>query len=130
MEIPKDLKYAKTHEWVRVEGDVAYIGITDYAQEQLGDIVYVEMPAAGDSYQKDEEAATVESVKAASAIYTPVAGTVKEINPELENTPELINQRPYQAFIFAIQFSDAAGLDDLLDAQSYQKHVEQEKESH
>ena len=130
MEIPKDLKYAKTHEWVRVEGDVAYVGISDYAQEELGDIVYVEMPATGDSYEKGEEAATVESVKAASAIYTPVAGTVKEINPELENAPELINQKPYQAFIFAVQFSDAAGLDDLLDAESYRKHVEQETAGH
>jgi len=130
MEIPKDLKYAKTHEWVRIEGDVAYIGISDYAQEELGDIVYVEMPASGDSYEKGEEAATVESVKAASAIYTPVAGTVKEINPELESTPELINQKPYQAFIFAIQFSDASGLEELLDAQGYQEHVEQEKASH
>jgi glycine cleavage system H protein len=130
MEIPKDLKYAKTHEWVRVEGDVAYIGISDYAQEELGDIVYVEMPAAGDSYQKGEEAATVESVKAASAIYTPVAGTVKETNAELEGTPELINQKPYQAFIFAVHFSDASGLDELLDAESYRKHVEQEKAGH
>lgn len=130
MEIPKDLKYAKTHEWVRVEGDVAYIGISDYAQDELGDIVYVEMPAAGESYKKGEEAATVESVKAASAIYTPVAGTVKEINPELESTPELINQKPYQAFIFAIQFSDASGLDELLDAQGYQEHVEQETAGH
>ncbi|UCF97907.1 MAG: glycine cleavage system protein GcvH [Spirochaetaceae bacterium] len=130
MEIPKDLKYAKTHEWVRVEGEVAYVGISDYAQEELGDIVYVEMPAAGDSYDKGEEAATVESVKAASAIYTPVAGTVEKINPELEGTPELINQQPYQAFIFAIRFSDASGLDQLLDAESYQKHVEQEKASH
>jgi glycine cleavage system H protein len=130
MEIPKDLKYAKTHEWVRVEGGVAYIGISDYAQEELGDIVYVEMPATGDSYEKGEEAATVESVKAASAIYTPVAGTVEKINPELEGAPELINQKPYQAFILAIRFSDASGLDALLDAESYEKHVEQEKASH
>jgi glycine cleavage system H protein len=130
MEIPKDLKYAKTHEWVRVEGEVAYVGISDYAQEELGDIVYVEMPAAGDSYEKSEEAATVESVKAASPIYTPVAGTVKEINPELESTPELINQKPYQAFIFAIHFSDTSGLDELLDAQGYREHVEQEKADH
>jgi glycine cleavage system H protein len=130
MEIPKDLKYAKTHEWVRVEGDVAYIGISDYAQEELGDIVYVEMPGTGDSYDKGEEAATVESVKAASAIYTPVAGVVQEINPDLESTPELINQKPYQAFIFAIQFSDASGLDELLDAEGYREHVEQEKAGH
>jgi glycine cleavage system H protein len=127
MEIAKDRKYAKTHEWVRVEGDVARIGISDYAQEELGDIVFVEPPAVGDSYEKGEEAATVESVKAASAIYTPVAGTVKEINEELEGTPELINQKPYEAFIFAIQFSDASGLDGLLDAEAYQKHVEEEK---
>lgn len=130
MEIPQDLKYAKTHEWVRVEEDVAYIGISDYAQEELGDIVYVEMPTPGDGYDKGEEVATVESVKAASAIYTPVAGAVKEINPELESTPELINQKPYGAFIFAIRFSDSSGLEELLDAQSYEKHVEQEKESH
>ncbi len=130
MEIPKDLKYARTHEWVRVEGDVAYVGITDYAQDSLGDIVYVEMPASGDSYKKGEEAATVESVKAASAIYTPVAGTVAEVNPDLEGSPELINQKPYEAFIFAIRFSDAAGLEDLLDSAAYEKHVEQEKENH
>jgi glycine cleavage system H protein len=130
MEISKDLRYARTHEWVRVEGDVAYIGISDYAQEELGDIVYVEMPAVGDSYQKGEEAATVESVKAASPIYTPVSGTIKEVNPELENVPEAINQKPYQAFIFAVQFSDDSGLDELLDAQSYEKHIEQEKADH
>ena len=130
MEIPKDLKYAKTHEWVRIEGDVAYIGISDYAQEELGDIVYVELPAVGDSYHKGEEAATVESVKAASAIYSPVAGTVKETNAELDSAPESINHKPYQAFIFAIQFSDNSGLDELLDAESYQKHVEQEKAGH
>jgi glycine cleavage system H protein len=133
MEIPKDLKYAKTHEWVRVEGDVAYIGISDYAQEELGDIVYVEMPTPDDSYEKGEEVATVESVKAASAIYTPIAGTVMEINPDLESTPELINQKPYEAFIFAIRFSEATGaaeLQELLDAEAYEKHVEQEKDSH
>jgi glycine cleavage system H protein len=133
MEIPQDLKYTKTHEWVRVEGDVAYIGISDYAQEELGDIVYVEMPSPDDSYDSGEEVATVESVKAASAIYAPVTGMVKEINPDLENTPELINQKPYEAFIFAIRFSDASGsaeLQELLDAEAYAKHVEQEKDSH
>jgi glycine cleavage system H protein len=130
LEIPKNLKYAETHEWVRVEGDVAYIGISDYAQEELGDIVYVEMPSPDESYDKGEEVATVESVKAASAIYTPVAGTVKEINPGLESSPELINQKPYEAFIFIIRFSNAAGLEELLDAEAYKKHVEQEKDSH
>jgi glycine cleavage system H protein len=130
MEIPKDLKFARTHEWVRVEGEVAYIGITDYAQEELGDIVYVEMPSAGDSYRKGEEAATIESVKAASAIYAPVDGTVEKTNSDLENAPELINQKPYEAFIFAIRFKDPSALEDLLDADAYEKHVQQEKESH
>lgn len=128
METPKDRKYAKTHEWARVEGDVAYVGITDYAQDALGDIVYVETPAVGDSYEKGEEAATVESVKAASAIYTPVAGTVAEVNPALESTPELINQKPYDTFIFAVRFSDSGSLDELLDAEAYDRHCEQEKE--
>ena len=130
MEIPKDLRYARTHEWVRVEGEVAYIGITDYAQEELGDIVYVEMPSPGDSYRKGEEAATIESVKAASAIYAPVDGKVEKTNPDLDGAPELINQKPYQAFIFAIRFSDPSALEELLDAEGYEKHVQQEKESH
>jgi glycine cleavage system H protein len=130
VEIHKDLKYARTHEWVRVEGEVAYIGISDYAQEELGDIVFVETPSVGDSYDKGEEAATVESVKAASAIYTPVAGTIEAINSELEGTPELINQKPYEAFIFAIRFSDTSGLEELLDAKGYERHVEQEKADH
>ena len=133
MEIPEDLKYAKTHEWVRVEGEVAYIGISDYAQEELGDIVFVEMPAVGDSYEIGEEAATVESVKAASAIYTPVSGTIEKVNPDLDSTPELINQKPYEAFIFAVRFAAASGaapLEELLDAGSYKQHVEQEKAEH
>ena len=124
------VKYSKEHEWVRVEGDVATIGITKHAAEQLGDLVFVELPAVGKTVAPGDEAAVVESVKAASAIYTPVAGTVEKINPELEGTPELINQQPYQAFIFAIRFSDTSGLDQLLDAESYRKHVEQEKASH
>ena len=130
MEIPGDLKYAKTHEWVRVAGQLAYVGITDYAQEALGDIVYVELPSVDERYDRGEEIGTVESVKAASAIYTPVTGTVAEVNAELEASPELINQKPYQAFIFAVRLTDLSQLQDLLDAEAYARHVEQEKGSH
>jgi glycine cleavage system H protein len=130
MEIPGNLKYAKTHEWVRVAGQLAYVGITDYAQEALGDIVYVELPSVDERYDRGEEIGTVESVKAASAIYTPVTGIVAEVNAELEASPELINQKPYQAFIFAVRFTDLSQLQDLLDAEAYARHVEQEKGSH
>ncbi len=130
MEIPGDLKYAKTHEWVRVAGQLAYVGITDYAQEALGDIVYVELPSVDERYDRGEEIGTVESVKAASAIYTPMTGTVAEVNAELEASPELINKKPYQAFIFAVRFTDPSQLQDLLDAEAYARHVEQEKSSH
>ena len=130
MEIPGNLKYAKTHEWVRVAGQLAYVGITDYAQEALGDIVYVELPSVDERYDRGEEIGTVESVKAASAIYTPVTGTVAEVNAELEASPELINQKPYQAFIFAVRLTDLSQLQDLLDAEAYARHVEQEKGSH
>lgn len=130
MTTPKELKYAKTHEWVRVEGELAFVGITDYAQESLGDIVYVELPAAGAQVKPGEELATIESVKAASPIYAPVAGTVERVNPALEKTPELVNQKPYEAFLFALKPFDPAGLAGLLDAAAYERHVEQEKAAH
>jgi glycine cleavage system H protein len=130
MNIPGDLKYTKTHEWVRSEGDTVYVGITDYAQEALGDIVYVEIPDPDEELDKGDEAATIESVKAASAIYAPCAGVVKEANEELEETPELVNQKPYGTFIFSLSVKNPADLEDLLDAAAYEKLVEQEKENH
>ena len=130
MVVPKELKYSKTHEWVRVEGELAYVGISDYAQESLGDIVYVEPPETGRAVKQGEEVATIESVKAASPIYTPVSGTVERLNPLLEKTPELVNQKPYEAFLFLIKMSDAGELASLLDAAAYERHVEQEKASH
>jgi glycine cleavage system H protein len=130
MVVPKELKYSKTHEWVRAEGELAYVGISDYAQEQLGDIVYVESPETGRKVKQGEEVATIESVKAASPIYVPVSGTIERLNPLLEKTPELINQKPYEAFLFVVRMADAGELAGLLDAAAYEKHVEQEKASH
>ena len=130
MVTPKELKYAKTHEWVRTEGALAFVGITDYAQESLGDIVYVEPPEAGQTVKQGEEVATIESVKAASPIYAPVSGQVERLNPLLEKTPELINQKPYEAFLFVVRMSDPAELAGLLGAAAYESHVEQEKASH
>jgi glycine cleavage system H protein len=127
MVTPQELKYNKTHEWVRVEGELAYVGITDYAQESLGDIVYVEPPEVGAAVKKGEELATIESVKAASPIYAPVSGTVERVNSALEKTPELVNQKPYEAFLFVLKITDPGELAGLLDAAAYERHVEQEK---
>jgi len=127
MVTPQELKYNKTHEWVRAEGGLAYVGITDYAQESLGDIVYVELPEVGASARRGQELATIESVKAASAIYAPVSGTVERVNPALEKNPELVNQKPYEAFLFVLKMSDPGELADLLEASAYERHVEQEK---
>jgi glycine cleavage system H protein len=130
MNIPADLRYTATHEWVRVAGDIIHVGITDYAQGALGDIVFVERPSVGQSYDQGEEAATIESVKAASPIYCPVSGTVTETNAELERTPELVNEDPYGAFIFALRLSEPAQLDGLLDAARYREVVEKEESGH
>ena len=130
MTVPQELKYNKTHEWVRMEGELATVGITDYAQESLGDIVYVEPPEAGQTVKQGEEVATIESVKAASPIYAPVSGKVERLNPLLEKTPELINQKPYEAFLFVIRMADPLQLAGLLDAAAYESHVEQEKAAH
>ncbi len=125
---PDDRKYQKTHEWVRVEDGLAYIGITDYAQESLGDIVFVELPEKGDSLGKGDEITTIESVKAASPIYTPVDGTIQEVNAELEDTPELINQDPYNTFIVIIKMEGSLDESELMDNNAYDEFVEQEKE--
>jgi glycine cleavage system H protein len=125
---PDDRKYQKTHEWVRVEDGLAYIGITDYAQKSLGDIVFVELPEKGDSLSKGDEITTIESVKAASPIYTPVGGTIQEVNEKLEDTPELINQDPYNTFIVIIEMEGNLDESGLMDNTAYDTFVEQEKE--
>ena len=118
------IKYADSHEWIKVEGNIGIIGISDYAQHSLGDIVYVDLPSEGDDISKGEEFGAVESVKAASDLYLPVSGTVIEINSELESTPELINQDAYENWIIKIELADPTELNSLLDAAEYEKICE------
>jgi len=122
--IPKDLKYSKEHEWIKVENGVGTVGITQYAQEQLGDIVFVELPSIGREVEKMEAVAVVESVKAASDIYTPVSGKIVEINEELNSSPNLINEDPYgKGWIFKIELKEPKELDELLSAEEYERLI-------
>ncbi len=127
-DIPADLKYAKSHEWVRVEGDTAIVGVTDHAQDQLGDMVYVELPEVGSQYAAGDACAVVESVKAASDVYAPVSGEVVEVNEALADSPELVNQDAYgDGWIMRLKLSDPAELDGLMDADGYAAYVESEE---
>jgi len=129
MEFPKELRYSREHEWVAVEENIATIGITDYAQDQLGDIVYVELPEVGTQVTKDEAFGVVESVKAVSDIYAPVSGTVTEVNVGLPDSPETINEDAYgDAWMIRVEMSDPEELEDLMKAAEYKKFVEEEKE--
>ena len=118
------IKYADSHEWVKVEGNIGIIGISDYAQHSLGDIVYVDLPSEGEEISKGEEFGAVESVKAASDLYSPVSGTIIEINSALEGEPELINQDAYENWIIKVELADPSELDGLLDAAAYEKICE------
>lgn len=120
--IPAELKYAKTHEWAKIEGDEAVVGITHFAQEQLGDMTYVELPEVGDTFEAGEEMGSVESVKAASEIYAPVSGEVVAMNEALEDAPETVNQDPYGEG-WLVKFKISGGADELLDAAAYEKIV-------
>ena len=127
MSIPTDLKYTKSHEWVRLEADGSVaIGITHHAQDLLGDMVFVENPTVGRKLAKGEECAVVESVKAASDVYAPIAGEVVATNDAVESAPESINQDAYGAWMFKLKPDNAGDLDGLLDAAAYQAHVESE----
>ena len=127
MDIPTNLKYTETSEWVSVEGTTASIGITDYAQDQLSDIVYVEyLYEADDPIEKDESGATLESVKAAADLTIPVGGTVVEVNEELTDAPELLNSQPYQAWMVKVEMNDPGELDSLMDAAAYEKFLEEQ----
>jgi glycine cleavage system H protein len=129
MEIPKGLRYSREHEWVAVEDNIATIGITDYAQEQLGDVVYVELPEVGASVTKDEPFGVVESVKAVSDIFAPVSGTVTEMNGPLADSPETVNDDPYgDAWMICVEMSDPGELEDLMSAAEYKTFVEEEHE--
>ena len=127
MKIMPELKYTKDHEWVRVEGNKAYIGISDYAQMHLGDIVFAELPEIGAALQKGDTLGTVESVKAATDIYTQVSGTVLEINEKLLDDPGAMNKEPYQNWAAALEMTDPLELDELMDAKAYEKFCNEEE---
>jgi glycine cleavage system H protein len=124
--IPEDLKYTKTHEWVKVEGNKAKVGITYHAQEQLNDIVYVELPEVGTEVSKGDSLAVVESVKAASDVYAPVSGKVVAVNSALEDSPELLNEDPYANWMVEIEMSNPSEVDELLGPEEYKKVIEEE----
>jgi len=125
MKVEPGFKYHEEHEWVRVEGDEAVIGISDYAQDQLSDVVYVELPEVGDTFEQGDVLAVVESVKAASDVYMPVSGEILEINETLEDSPELVNQDPYgEAWFVRVAMSDVSELEGLMDAQEYKAYLE------
>jgi len=120
------VKFTKDHEWVSLDGDTATVGITAYAQEQLGDVVFVEMPEAGKTVSQGDEAGVVESVKAASEVYAPVSGEVVEANPELEDNPALVNQDPLAGgWFFRLRLSNAGELDGLMDEAAYKVYIEE-----
>lgn len=128
MSNPSDLKYTQSHEWARLESDgTVSVGITQHAQELLGDMVFVEAPAVGRTLAAGEECAVVESVKAAADVYAPIAGEVVAANADLDATPESINSDPYGAWIFRVKPANAADLDGLMDAAAYQVHVDSEE---
>ena len=126
MNIPKELRYSKNHEWVRVEGEKVIVGIDDYAQSQLGDVVFVELPEVGSVFACGDSFSVVESVKAVSDIYAPVSGEIIEVNEVLADTPECINEDPYgQGWIVVIQVKDASEVDNLMDSKAYQTMLEE-----
>lgn len=127
MDLPEELRYSQEHEWVRVgEGGRAVVGITDYAQDALGDVVYVQLPDVGLEVVADGSVAEIESTKSVSEVYSPVSGKVVEVNTALDDTPEAVNQDPYGAgWIFAIEMSDPAQVDGLMDAAAYRALVEE-----
>ena len=126
MNFPKDLKYTKDHEWIRVEGEFAFIGVTDFAQHELGDIVYVEIDTKGETLSQEETFGTIEAVKTVSDIFMPVGGEVIEINPGLESKPEMVNQDPYgEGWMIKIKLTNPAEVKDLMTADEYKQTIEE-----
>jgi glycine cleavage system H protein len=124
MNFPSELKYTKDHEWIRVEGNEAYLGITDFAQRELGDIVYIDINTLGDEVQKDDVFGTVEAVKTVSDLFMPLTGTVTEVNPALNDNPELVNSDPYgEGWMVKVTLADVSDVDGLLDAAAYKSLV-------
>lgn len=120
MAYPADLKYTKDHEWIRLSGDIAEIGITDFAQEQLGDVVYVELPEAGRAITAGESFGSIESVKAVSELFAPMSGEVIEVNPSLKDHPEAVNARPHEIWMVKVRVSDPSATGSLLDSAQYE----------
>lgn len=124
MNFPENLKYTKDHEWVRVEGEEAYVGITDFAQSELGDIVYIDIETEGETLEKEEVFGSIEAVKTVSDLFMPVSGTILEFNSALEDEAEIVNEDPYGAgWMVKIKISDASELEELMDAEAYQASV-------
>ena len=120
MNVPDDLLYTKSHEWVRMDGDVATVGVTDFAQDQLSDVTFIELPAVGDQVSAEEEVAVVESVKAASDVYAPMTGVICQVNHRLETTPDILNHDPYgEGWLFKIKISDSSEVEGFVDAAAY-----------
>jgi glycine cleavage system H protein len=120
----KDFKFTKEHEWVKVEGDIAVVGITDYAQKELGDVVYVEPPEVGNTYEKEEACSNIESVKAVSDIYAPVSGEIIEVNEALEDNPEIVNKDPYgEGWLFKLKMENPDELEELMNTDAYDEYV-------
>ncbi|WP_209125016.1 glycine cleavage system protein GcvH [Alkalihalobacillus sp. BA299] len=127
MNLPKELKYSEEHEWVKVDGNKVHVGITDFAQSELGDIVFVELPEVGDEITADEPFGSVESVKTVSELYAPVSGKVVEINEELDDAPELVNESPYEkAWMIVVELSDVSELDNLMTAEKYEEMISED----
>ena len=127
MNFPEELKYTEEHEWVLVEDDVVTVGITDFAQDQLGDVVFVELPEVGDSVEAGNTFGVVESVKAVSDVYSPVTGEIVEINESLPDEPEVVNTSPYEdGWMIKVKLSDVSSIDDLMDVAAYQEFVEKD----
>ncbi|MDA8019876.1 MAG: glycine cleavage system protein GcvH [Thermoanaerobaculia bacterium] len=121
---PEDYRYSEEHEWLKVDGDTATLGITDFAQQELGEVVFVEMPEAGETFDAGEEIGSIESVKAVSDIYVPVACEIVEANASLDDSPETVNEDPHgKGWLVKIRITDPAALDELMDAAAYQAHI-------
>lgn len=123
MSYPTDLRYTKDHEWIRIDGETGRIGVTDYAQQQLGDVVFIDLPEPGGTLTKGEQFGSIESVKAVSDLYAPVSGRVIEVNGALQDQPESVNQDPHGAWMIAIAVDDPSQVDDLLDADGYRSLI-------
>ncbi len=130
MDFPDDLKYNRSHEWIRIKDDVAVIGITAYASEELGDIVYVELPEESDEIEKDAAFGVLESVKATADLYAPISGKVVEVNTPLEDAPEVVNEEPYgEGWMIAVSIAKPEELEQLMDTVAYQKFVDEERDA-